>query len=60
MTFFNRGAGYDDAAWGLRIGNGFLKDFVVTVDYADKSITLEQPNHALHRTEAGGTSLLHP
>ena len=33
VVFFNKGAGYDDAAWGLRIGNAFLKEFVVTVDY---------------------------
>ncbi len=50
VTFFNRGAGYDDAAWELRIGNAFLKDFVVTVDYRNKSITLERPDLARQRT----------
>jgi predicted aspartyl protease len=50
VVFFNQGAGYDDATWGLRIGNAFLKEFVVTVDYRNKIITLERPNQALQPT----------
>lgn len=42
VVFFNKGSGYDDVAWGLRIGNAFLKDFVVTVDYQNDKITLER------------------
>jgi predicted aspartyl protease len=50
VVFFNNGAGYDDAAWGLRIGNAFLKEFVMTVDYQKKIITLERPNQAKQPT----------
>jgi hypothetical protein len=50
VVFFNKGAGYDDAAWGLRIGNAFLKEFVMTVDYQRKIITLKRPNQALEPT----------
>jgi predicted aspartyl protease len=44
VVFFKTGAGYDDAAWGLRIGNAFLKEFVVTVDYQKNIITLNRAN----------------
>jgi predicted aspartyl protease len=43
VVFFNKGAGYDDAEWGLRIGNAFLKKFVMTLDYQKKILTLERP-----------------
>jgi hypothetical protein len=43
VVFSNKGAGYDDTKWGLRIGNAFLKKFVVTVDYQKRIITLERP-----------------
>ncbi len=42
VVFYSKGAGYDDAAWALRIGNGFFKDFVMTVDYQNQLITLER------------------
>jgi hypothetical protein len=38
VVFFNHGAGYDDAAWGLRIGNAFLEEFVVTVIIRRRSL----------------------
>jgi len=43
VIFFGKGTGRDKKAWGINIGNAFLKDFVVTVDYRSKTITLEKP-----------------
>jgi len=43
VIFFARGAGRDKRAWGINIGNAFLKDFVMTIDYPRKLITLERP-----------------
>ena len=43
VTFFAKGTGRDKKAWGINIGNGFLKDYVVTIDYLSKLITLERP-----------------
>ena len=43
VIFFGKGTGRDKKAWGVNIGNAFLKDFVVTVDYRSRSITLESP-----------------
>ena len=43
VIFFARGAGRDKRAWGINIGNAFLKDFVMTIDYRRKLITLERP-----------------
>lgn len=43
VVFFGKGTGRDKKPWGINIGNGFLKDFVVTVDYRSKLITLERP-----------------
>ena len=42
-VFYGKGTGRDDAVWGLRIGNAFLKNFVVTVDYPRHLVTLERP-----------------
>lgn len=42
-VFYGKGTGRDNEAWGLRIGNAFLKDFVVTIDYQNNVITLERP-----------------
>ena len=41
--FWEKGTGHDTTSWGFTIGNGFLKDFVVTLDYPGKLITLERP-----------------
>ena len=43
VIFFGKGTGRDDKRWGLNIGNAFLKDFVVTIDYRSKLLTLERP-----------------
>ena len=43
VIFFAKGTGRDKKPWGLNIGNVFLKDFVVTIDYRKKLITLERP-----------------
>ena len=43
VIFFARGTGRDKKASGINIGNDFLKDFVVTIDYRRKLITLERP-----------------
>ena len=43
VIFFGRGTGRDKKAWGINIGNAFLKDYVVTIDYRRKRITLEKP-----------------
>jgi predicted aspartyl protease len=43
VTFFAKGTGRDKKPWGINIGNEFLKDFVVTIDYRNKLLTLEKP-----------------
>jgi hypothetical protein len=43
VVFFSKGTGRDKKPWGINIGNVFLKDFVVTIDYRSKLITLERP-----------------
>jgi len=43
VTFFGKGTGRDKEPWEINIGNAFLKDYVVTIDYPGKLITLERP-----------------
>jgi predicted aspartyl protease len=43
VVFFGKGSGRDKKPWGINIGNVFLKDFVVTIDYRHKLVTLERP-----------------
>jgi predicted aspartyl protease len=43
VTFFPKGAGHDKELWGLNIGNEFFKDFVLTIDYRSRLITLDRP-----------------
>jgi predicted aspartyl protease len=43
VVFFAKGAGRDKKPWGLNIGNVFLKDFVLTIDYRSKLVMLERP-----------------
>ena len=43
VVFFGKGTGRDKKPWGINIGNVFLKDFVVTIDYRHKLVTLERP-----------------
>lgn len=42
VIFFGKGTGRDKEPWGVNIGNVFLKDFVVTIDYRSKLVTLER------------------
>lgn len=41
MVFLGADGGHDDERWSVRIGNGFLKAYLVTVDYRNHRITLE-------------------
>ena len=43
VLFFGKGTGFDKQDWGINIGNAFLKDFIVTINYPSKTITLEKP-----------------
>lgn len=43
VVFFGKGTGRDKKPWGINIGNAFLKDFVVTIDYRSKLLVLERP-----------------
>lgn len=43
VVFFGKGTGRDKKPWDINIGNVFLKDFVVTIDYRRKLVTLERP-----------------
>jgi predicted aspartyl protease len=43
VIFFGKGTGRDKRPWGLNIGNQFLRDYVVTIDYPRKLIALERP-----------------
>ena len=43
VVFYSKGTGRDNQGWGIRIGNAFLKDFVVTIDYQNHVVTLERP-----------------
>jgi len=43
VIFFGKGTGRDKKPWGLNIGNAFLKDFVLTIDYRNKLVMLEGP-----------------
>ena len=42
VTYFPAGTGHDKVPWDINIGNGFLKDYVVTVDYRAKTVTFER------------------
>ena len=41
-VFFGPGTGRDHEPWGINIGNVFLKDFIVTIDYKAKRVILQQ------------------
>jgi hypothetical protein len=43
VVFLGSGTGHDDEAWSLRIGNAFLKGYVVTIDYRNHRIILDRP-----------------
>ncbi|MDQ3712471.1 MAG: hypothetical protein M3388_09660 [Acidobacteriota bacterium] len=42
VVFWEKGTGHDTTFNGFTIGNGFLKDFVVDIDYRNNVITLEK------------------
>jgi hypothetical protein len=42
VIFWEEGTGHDTTTYGFTIGNGFLKDFVVTIDYQSSVIMLEK------------------
>ncbi len=43
VVFFGAGSGRDHKPWQLSIGNAFLKDFILTIDYPRKQISVEEP-----------------
>jgi predicted aspartyl protease len=43
VLFNAKGTGYDKRPWSVNLGNAFLKDYIVTIDYPKKTILLEQP-----------------
>ena len=43
VLYIARGSGHDKARWDVNIGNGFLKDYIVTIDYRGKIIRFEKP-----------------
>jgi hypothetical protein len=43
VVFFSAGSGRDHKPWQVSIGNGFLKDFILTIDYPRKQISVEEP-----------------
>ena len=40
VVFWGEGTGHDTTAYDLTIGNGFLKNYVVTIDYTNDLITI--------------------
>ena len=44
VVFWTKGAGRDQRPWDLNIGNAFLKNYILTLDYPRKRITLQSPN----------------
>ena len=42
VIFFGKATGRDKKPWGINIGNGFFKDFVVTIDYRSKLVAFER------------------
>jgi hypothetical protein len=42
-TFWLPGTGHDRKKFQLNIGNGFLKDFIVTFDFRSKIVVIERP-----------------
>ena len=43
VVFFSKGTGRDNEPWGVNVGNVFLKDFVMTIDYRRKLVAFERP-----------------
>jgi len=45
VVFFGPGSGRDHKPWQVSIGNAFLKDFILTIDYPHKQIRVEEPEN---------------
>jgi predicted aspartyl protease len=43
VVFWGKGAGRDRRPWELDVGNGFLKDYILTLDYQKQRIVLQKP-----------------
>jgi hypothetical protein len=43
VVFWGKGTGRDRRPWELDNGNAFLKDYIVTLDYSKRRITLQKP-----------------
>jgi len=43
VVFWGKGAGLDRRPWEVDIGNAFLKDYILTLDYQNKRIALQKP-----------------
>jgi|tagenome__1003787_1003787.scaffolds.fasta_scaffold20578167_2 predicted aspartyl protease len=39
VQYFGKGSGHDKVPWSINIGNAFMKDYVVTVNYRAKTVT---------------------
>jgi hypothetical protein len=43
VIFWMPGTGHDDSPWDVYVGNAFMKDFVVTIDYRQGKVTFARP-----------------
>jgi hypothetical protein len=43
VVFYGRGYGKDHMPWGVNVGNAFLKNYIVTIDYKQNLMALEKP-----------------
>ncbi len=43
VVFYGKGYGKDHRPWGVNVGNAFLKDYIVTIDYKQNLIAIEKP-----------------
>lgn len=41
VVFYGRGTGHDNEAWGVRIGNEFLENYIVTIDFKNLIVGFE-------------------
>jgi hypothetical protein len=42
VLYFPVDSGHDKAPWDINIGNVFMKNYIVTVDYRAKTVTFER------------------
>lgn len=43
VVFWGKGGGRDRRPWDLDIGNAFLQDYILTLDYSKKLVVLQKP-----------------